>query len=386
VKSLQVITNGVVQFQAKLIFPNDSYCSKQWWIPVDYPTALDVSWLAVEKGGYLLDGSMQLVAGTGNVSGTVSRMDWQYKFGSSCNYPTQAGDTDYAPIGIFELQTARNGNYFLNVRTTTWWYKSDASKCSYSWSTGRFFLEPHDGIPDEAKKTYVPERLGYLLYDPKQQVVDCLEGAKIQFGVVNVISDVSVKLYLPSGINLAQHSVGIYASVLGYHGGDSISPTSYGDTSISSNEVYLFLQVCSPLILPSFPLTLIHHGQEDQCADEETMHFEEISSLLIVTPVTSSCGSSDPVIIAYTSPPTGQPTPTPSPLLRNESAPPTPLPSFLQNVTSSTNDRVPEKKSPDFLLAIVLAGIIISVIATVAVVSRVFLVKVPGELLGTEVV
>jgi hypothetical protein len=247
VKNLQINGIGVAQFQGKLIFPNDSYCSKQWWIPVDYPTGLDVSWLAVEKGGYLLDGTTQLVAGTGSVSGTVTKIDWQYKFGTSCNYPTQEGDTDYAPSAVFELQTTNNGNYFLNVRTTTWWYKTEFSKCSYAWSTGRFFLEPHDGIPEEVLYNYATETLGYLLYDPKQQVIDCLEGTKIQFGVIDVISDVSVKLYLPSGINLAQDSVGVFASVIGYHGGDSVSPTSYGDTSISSNEVYLFLQVCLPL-------------------------------------------------------------------------------------------------------------------------------------------
>jgi hypothetical protein len=252
VKNLQVNSNGFAQFQGKLIFPNDSYCSKQWWIPAHYPTVLDVSWLAVEKGGYRLDGDTQLVVGTGNVSGTVSKIDWQYKFGGSCNYPTQEGDTDYAPTGIFELQTARNGNYFLNVRTTTWWSKSAESKCSYSWSTGRFFLEPHDGVPDQAVRTYAAETLGYLLYDPKQQVVDCLEGSKIQFGVIDVISDASVKLYLPSGINLAQDSIGIYASVIGYHGGDSISPTSYADTSVSSNEVFLFLQVYCFTLLSLF--------------------------------------------------------------------------------------------------------------------------------------
>jgi hypothetical protein len=113
------------------------------------------------------------------------------------------------------------------------------------------------------------------------------------------------------------------------------------------------------------------------------MHFDEISSLLIVSPATSSCGSSDPVIISYTSPPTMQPTPVPS-LLHNETASPTPMPSFLQNETASTTEQVREGKNPDFLLAIILAAIIISVIGMVAAVSRVFIVKIPGELLTTE--
>jgi hypothetical protein len=283
VKNLQVNSNGFAQFQGKLIFPNDSYCSKQWWIPVHYPTVLDVSWLAVEKGGYRLDGDTQLVAGTGSVSGTVSKIDWQYKFGSSCNYPTQEGDTDYAPSAVFELQTTNNGNYFLNVRTTTWWSKSAESKCSYSWSTGRFFLEPHDGIPEAVLYAYAAETLGYLLYDPKQQVVDCLEGSKIQFGVINVISDTSVKLYLPSGINLAQDSIGIYASVIGYHGGDSISPTSYADTSVSSNEVFLFLQVCLCVLPSSTHLSLfrrINVPMRRSCILMKSPQF--LSSLLLL--------------------------------------------------------------------------------------------------------
>jgi hypothetical protein len=250
-----VVTNGVAQFQAKLIFPNDSYCSKQWWVPVDYPSAIQASWLVVEKGGYLLDGTTQLVAGTGAISGTVTKLDWSYTFGKTCHYPSQEGDDAYAPSAIFELQTSNNGNYFLNVRTTTWWYPSDASKCSYSWTTGRFFLEPHDGIPDQILFNYQTETLGYLLYDAKQQIVDCLDGVKVQFGMVDVISDVSVKLFIHDSMGVGEEGrvMGIYSSVLGYHGGDSISPTSYQDLSVSATDIYLYLQV-----LPLPPLAPSH--------------------------------------------------------------------------------------------------------------------------------
>lgn len=237
------LNNGLAQFEARLIFPNDSYCSKVWWTPVDYSRSLSVSWIVVEKGGYKLNGDTQLVVGTGDISGTVTKLDWAYTFGNKCNYPTQNGDNDYAPSAIFELQTSNNQNYFLNVRTTTWWYKSDASRCSYSWSTGRFFLEPHDSIPDEILYDYRTEKLGYFLFDPKQQVIDCLEGVKLQFGYLDVISDTSVKLFLHKEVNIAEEPLGVYASVLGYHGGDSVSPTSYGDITITTSDVYLFLQV-----------------------------------------------------------------------------------------------------------------------------------------------
>jgi hypothetical protein len=108
--------------------------------------------------------------------------------------------------------------------------------------------------------SYRTERLGYLLYDSKQQVVDCLEGVKIQFGMVDVISDVSVQLFVHSSMGLvAQQSVGVYSSVLGYHGGDSVSPTSYKDLSVSAIDIYLYLQVStSSLSLSlSFSLSLL---------------------------------------------------------------------------------------------------------------------------------
>lgn len=133
---------------------------------------------------------------------------------------------------------------FLNVRTTTWWYKSDANKCSYSWSTGRFFLEPHDGIPESVKYNYYTENLGYLLYNPKQQVIDCLEGSKYQFGLINVISDTPVELYLYSTLDITENSIGIFSSAIGYHGGDSIALMSYYDTDENGNaDLFLYLQV-----------------------------------------------------------------------------------------------------------------------------------------------
>jgi hypothetical protein len=94
------------------------------------------------------------------------------------------------------------------------------------------------------------------------------------------------------------------------------------------------------------------------------MHFEETSSTIIVTTASASCGAGDPVVITYTSPPTLMPSPFPSL-----------APTFaFVHTDSNTKEKV---KDSGFLLAVILPVIIVSTIAIVATISRVFFVKLP---------
>jgi hypothetical protein len=47
---------GVVSFQTKLYLPNDSYCSKQWYIPQYIQPSKQVSWAVFESGAYNVSG------------------------------------------------------------------------------------------------------------------------------------------------------------------------------------------------------------------------------------------------------------------------------------------------------------------------------------------
>jgi hypothetical protein len=49
-------TGGKVSFQTKLYLPNDSYCSKQWYIPQYIQPAKQASWAVFESGAYNVSG------------------------------------------------------------------------------------------------------------------------------------------------------------------------------------------------------------------------------------------------------------------------------------------------------------------------------------------
>lgn len=239
-KNLQ-ITNGEVSFQVKQMYPNDTSCSKQWWIPTYYPHQLNLSWVVIEKGGYSINGT-QIVTGASTISGYITKVDWEFSFGSSCHYPSEASDNDFAPGGIFELQTTNNVGSYLSARTTQWWYKGESNKCSYSWTTGRFFLEPHEGYPYDDKFLLNTERVGYLLYDPKPHMIDCLDGSRFEFSLMHGLTNTPSEISLRVNVNPKTSSIGFFSSVNGYTGGDSSVVRTFYNLS-QSLIPYIYLQV-----------------------------------------------------------------------------------------------------------------------------------------------
>jgi hypothetical protein len=241
---------GAISFQIQLLSTNDSHCSRQWWVPSKYSNYLNVSWLIIEEGGYDINGT-QIVIGSAEVSGYVTKVDWEFSFGSACNYPPVEGDTDFAPGGIFSLQTMNNDQTYLLSRTTEWWYKGESNKCSYSWETGRFFLVSHDGYPVDDKFLLKTEMLSFLLFDSTPHIIDCLAGSRMEFGLVHGLTNQPVLLSLRHPIDSSSDFVSLYGSVNGYQGGDSIVIRSYYD---STNPIspYIYLQVRTLFSLLTF--------------------------------------------------------------------------------------------------------------------------------------
>jgi hypothetical protein len=239
---------GAISFQLQLLSTNDSYCSKQWWIPNQYPNYLNVSWLIIEEGGYSINGS-QVVIGSAEVSAYVTKVDWEHSFGRTCHYPAAQGDDDFAPGGIFSLQTMNNGQTYLLARTTQWWYKEESNKCSYSWQSGRFFLESHDGYPADDKFLLKNEILSYLLFDSTPHIIDCLSGSRMEFGLIHGVTNQPFQLSLRHAIDSNSDFVSLYGSVNGYQGGDSIVIRSYYEPTDSLSP-YIYLQVGAPSSFP----------------------------------------------------------------------------------------------------------------------------------------
>jgi hypothetical protein len=230
------INNGLVTFHAKLSLPNDTKCSKQWHTPTHFTGTLPIHWMIVEKGGYLVNGT-QIVVGKATISGYSTKVDWAYTFGTACHYPAQATDDDYTPGAITELQTNYN-NDFLVTRSSLWWFKGEENMCSYAWQTGRFFLEPHDGQTVEYQYNLHTEDMGYLLFDSKPHIVDCLGSASLEFIQLSAVTHSPIVLPIISP-HSSSSTIGVFGATVGYHGGDSIVPMSY----LSDSTPYVYLQV-----------------------------------------------------------------------------------------------------------------------------------------------
>jgi hypothetical protein len=57
VRNILKLNGGAVSFQTKLYLPNDSFCSKQWYIPQYIQPAKQASWAVFESGAYNISGN-----------------------------------------------------------------------------------------------------------------------------------------------------------------------------------------------------------------------------------------------------------------------------------------------------------------------------------------
>jgi hypothetical protein len=64
----QVVPQGQVSFQTRLFQANDSFCSKQWRIPQYISTPLELSWLVVEHGAFLITDKYRVMVGRGAIT------------------------------------------------------------------------------------------------------------------------------------------------------------------------------------------------------------------------------------------------------------------------------------------------------------------------------
>lgn len=303
----------------------------------------------------------QLVIGSAEVSGYVTKVDWEFSFGTSCHYPSQQSDDDYAPGGLFTLQTMHNVDTYLTARTTEWWHKGETNKCSYAWYTGRFFLEPHDGYPLDEKFLLKTESLAYLLFQSNSLVIDCLSGYRLEIGTIFGLTDQPTLFSSKYPIDPKVDYVSIFGSVVGYRGGDSFVIRAYYDND--STSPYFYLQVHFLIFKSS-----IIHLQEDQCSDQEVTHLPEIASILIISNSSSMC-SGDPHVTLYSNAPTTLPS-----SINNAQ-------SFVPTVSLLSRKNSGEKKKSLLLLSILLPIIIVTVIGIVVVVARAYFVAGKGDLI-----
>jgi hypothetical protein len=152
------------------------------------------------------------------------------------------------------------------------------------------------------------------------------------------------------------------------------STCRYGSPSIPC-DVTLFHTLRTVLHIHTHLLIhAVYFIQEDFCADNETFHFQEQVTLLVMSTSTSDCGGSeDPVVGYYTVQPTLSP--THSPTVQPSHAPTTAAPtSYEFGKQQKKNKQKAEEDATGLLLAIILPIVIVAVIAIVGVGARAYFV------------
>jgi hypothetical protein len=153
-----VVKSGQVSFYARISQANDSYCSKQWFIPVAFAEPLAMSWLVVENGAYNLSQKVTFIIGSGPItrqdSSTTNSANFiRFIFPVGCVSSTIPCAFDSAAIGLI-----------LQIQTLV--YDRLLIPRIYS-SAIRFFravLQPHDSTDPSYYVMLTPETLSYMAF------------------------------------------------------------------------------------------------------------------------------------------------------------------------------------------------------------------------------
>ena len=236
-----VITLGHVTFQVKIYQANDSYCSKEWWIPKIISNPLKVSWLVVEKGAYNLDGNFFFV-GSGDVY-RVNSISTDPQNYVRLNYPTGCGG-----VGS-ECLFPQNGNIGFIAQLQTLVY--DRLIIPRGFSAQRRFirvvLQPHDSTNAEYYAMPIAETLAFFAFQDGVSIT-CIENITIETHIFE---------------NVTHHPISISYKYI-----YDLPPGVFGIIGTSNS-------IADSTGLRSFARTVSGAKiitQEDQCVDEETTH------------------------------------------------------------------------------------------------------------------
>lgn len=358
-----VFNDYMVTFSIKLVWPSNETCVSDWYNTNNLKGSYTVGYFIGEAGAYDVNGvQMEFLKMTTNAI-ELNRATWPYGFGSECNYPTQYGDDDRSPGGVFTLQSQNNPGMFLNVHVGAW-HKTATTKCSYAWLGGYFMIKPHDfdasaGLVDI--NDIRDETLGIFLFDASTpHSIDCLAGSYLEVGE---LSDVGDSAYVINTYHLfdtrSTSKVAVFGSVTTYNGGDGVTVNAYSLSS-AVNDVTVLLQ-------------------EDTCVDQETTHAHEYLPYIVATPTTRDSCASGPIVVggaSFTYAPTPKSSHRPTASSGGGNAHPTRYPTPRPTTNDGLGDTETSTKAKDssLYLAVFLPICLIVLIAVVGYVSKDFIV------------
>lgn len=250
-----VVSNGFVNFDAKVYLPNDGNCSTQWYTFSPIAPKFQISWMVVEKGAYHLLGSTYIIS-SGSVYRKSATINDQFVWipftpgcnasspTSSCAFSANVSTTDIG--AITQIQTLNN-DLFLMSRAQI--IQRRRIKVA---------LSPHDSVDLSYYVLPYNETVGAFAF-VTGKTVKCVEG--LSWETKRFLGVTSLKLEYVY-YNTYNFPPGVYGSLVTYESlVDSTGIRAFDKTSTS---VYIITQ-------------------EDKCYDEQVEHTtEEDVGLFIV--------------------------------------------------------------------------------------------------------
>ena len=323
------VTNGNNKrtFSVKLQQANDSTCSKQWRIPQYLTNKVQVSWMVVQQGAYQISGGHQFIIGEGGLTradasstatvnnGNAIRLWFPencLNVSGSCTH----NGADANRGAIAQLQTDNNKidggrEFFLYIRVRVVFSRHI-----------QLVLIPHSSTTASIFTITTPETGAYMVFDTPLNI-RCLEKAVFETAIFTpVTSDAKFVNYQ----NTYLYPPGLYG----------------GLSTVSLVDATVLRQFSNGINSGNF-IT-----QEDQCAEEQTVHTAQETAFIVVlgeiasTPTTECKVSFGGV---ETNAPTRAPTATPT---VNPTASPTRSPTFAPTRAPTLNPTNTPTRPPTF--------------------------------------
>ena len=312
-----VVSNGQVSFDARIYQANDSYCSKEWYVPVSLSSPLSMSWLVAENGAYNLSQSIAFIIGRGAItrqdSSTTNTNNFiRFIYPMGCVSSTlPCGFSSESPAGlILQLQTLVYDRLLI-PRVVN--------------SALRFFravLQPHDSLDSSYYVMLTPETMSYMAFTSGVSI-GCVEGLAFDTNTFNSVTSTELSITFGHTYTLPPGIYGVIGS--GTSLSDSTGLNVFKRTTTSASVI----------------------TQEDQCVDQETDHTTpEVVHVLVVGK--SAALSSSCLVCKLVFTPQVSVSPSRAPTLQSSvpTTNPTRLPSRSPSSTPSTTPSTSPTRSP----------------------------------------
>ena len=258
VKSKVTEVDNSRTFQVKLQQGNDSFCSKEFYVPQYLSSKVQVSWMVVQQGAYELDNAMFII-GEGDMTrtdadstatvenGNAIRIWYPENCTGVVGYCTHNGTTLGA---VAQLQTDNNKidndqEFFLYVRIRVIFSRHI-----------QLVLVPHSSTDPSIFAISTPETAGYIVFDTPLNI-QCLEKMVFETEIYTPVTSTAINVNYQ---NTYLYPPGLYGSISTVSLVDATVLRQFGNGINSGNFI----------------------TQEDQCAEEQTIHTAEETAYIIV--------------------------------------------------------------------------------------------------------